>query len=865
MVADQRFGPRTRALLTSVEPFPEQFERARSPAPDTGVFQGFAPSLGKMAWGVGRRLEHAGWTIFYMAPEENLTNQLADATRERLLLALGILGAALLVGVGFSASILRPVRELAGATASLAEGADAARARVPVRGNDEFARLAASFNTMADRLAAQSASLRQANDVLEARVRERTGLLNGIIENSTAVIHAKDLDGRFLLANDLFCKLLGVRREDVLGRTGRDLFDPATADALRQVDERVARSAHALIEEEQVSLDGRMRTYLSSKAPLRGEDGAVHGIVGVSTDITERKLAEVRQLAQLERLSLLDQISTAIGARHDLHSIYGVVVGSLEERMPVDMCAICSFDPATGTLAVSRIGARGRELALATGLVDSPPAVIPIDGNGLARCVRGELVYEADLRDSAFAFPQGLARAGCHCVVLAPLMAENRVFGVLIAARCEPASFSSTDCEFLRQLSGHVALAAQQAQLTQALQRAYDELRQSQQSLLQQERLSALGQMASGIAHDINNAISPASLYAESLLEQEKSLSEHARSRLTIIARAIDDVAATVARMREFYRHREPQSAMQPMDLNELVRQVVDLTRARWHDMPQQRGTVIALHMDLQAPLPPVSGIESEIREALINLVFNAVDAMPQGGRLTVATRFDRAEGDVLVEVSDTGVGMDAETQRRCLEPFFTTKGERGTGLGLAMVYGVAQRNDADIDIRSAPGQGTTVRLRMPAGADDGARSRGVPEMQVPAARRILVVDDDVLVLRSLQEALDADGHSVTQAQGGEAGVAAFLQALRYGRPYDVVFTDLGMPGMDGLQVAQEIKRASPGTPVVLLTGWGQRLSESGDAELPPHVDRVLSKPPRLRELRAALAQGDAARGGTAA
>jgi phosphoglycerate-specific signal transduction histidine kinase len=169
-------------------------------------------------------------------------------------------------------------------------------------------------------------------------------------------------------------------------------------------------------------------------------------------------------------------------------------------------------------------------------------------------------------------------------------LVETKVFGLLFTARCRQESFSSGECEFLRQLSEHVALAAHQAQLHGALQQAYDDLRQSQQTVMQQECLRALGQMASGIAHDINNAISPVALYTESLLETEPNLSARARHQLETIQNAIEDVSQTVARMREFYRQRESPLTLLPVKLNPLVQQVVDLSRARWCDIPQQRG-----------------------------------------------------------------------------------------------------------------------------------------------------------------------------------------------------------------------------------------------------------------------------------
>ena len=304
---------------------------------------------------------------------------------------------------------------------------------------------------------------------------------------------------------------------------------------------------------------------------------------------------------------------------------------------------------------------------------------------------------------------------------------ESQVFGVLITARRAPNAFSSGECEFLRQASEHTALASHQAQLYGALQRAYDDLRSSQQQVMQQERLRALGQMASGIAHDINNAISPVTLYTEALLEHEPNLSERARSQLEIIQRAVDDVAQTVARMGEFYRSREPQVSLLPVDLNRLVGQVIALTRARWSDMAQQRGAAIEVRTELAPDLPLIAAAESQIRDALVNLVFNAVDAMPDGGPLTLRTGLSAGSHSqiVLLEVEDRGVGMDDDTRRRCLEPFFTTKGTRGTGLGLAMVYGVAQRHGANLEIESEPGKGTLVRMNFAiASAGGGGRRR---------------------------------------------------------------------------------------------------------------------------------------------
>ncbi len=572
-------------------------------------------------------------------------------------------------------------------------------------------------------------------------------------------------------------------------------------------------------------------------------------------EIATREIAEEKTKTQLQRMNLLQKITQAIGERQDLNSIYQVVIRNLEDQLPIDFACICSYDPVARSLTVCNVGVKSGPLAIDLAL--PARAQIEIDENGLSRSVRGELVYEPDIRAVPFPFPKRLARGGLGSLVVAPLAVKTNVFGILVTARRSPDGFTSSDCEFLQHLSSHVALAAHQAQLYGALQRAYNDLRQTQRAVMEQERLRALGQMASGIAHDINNAISPIGLYTETLLAKEMGLSTQGRERLLTIARAIDDVAETVARLQEFYRQRDPKVLLAPVDLNELVQQVIDLTRARWHDMPQRRGVVITVDSAYAPDLVSVPGIASELREALTNLVFNAVDAMPSGGRITLRTGI-LEEGArpqrVFVDVIDDGVGMDDETKRRCLEPFFSTKGERGTGLGLAMVYGVVQRHGADFDIQSAPGQGTTMRMIF-ATPTTLVEKAGLPVAaeQAPSPLRILIIDDDPIILASLSEGLRLDSHVVLVADGGETGIEHFKEAIATDNPFDIVITDLGMPYVDGTEVARAVKSASPLTPVLMLTGWGHRLIDEDG--IPIHVDRVLSKPPKLVELRASLTQ----------
>jgi PAS domain S-box-containing protein len=692
----------------------------------------------------------------------------------------------------------------------------------------------------------------------EKMVREGKQRAEALLEAAPDPVVIVDREGRIAVVNAKTEAVFGYPRAELLGQPV-ELLIPQRFQGVH-VAQRIpyqatphAREMGAGRELFARRKDGSEFAVDISLSPLATPEGTL--IISTVRDVTARKQAERRIRGQMEHLTLLDHITRSIAERQDLRSIFQVVVRSLEDSLPIDFGCVCLHDAAANALTVTCVGMKSE--ALAHELTMDVKATIGIDDNGLSRCVQGQLVYEPDVGQVRFPFPERLARAGLGSVVMAPLKSESRVFGVLVAARREAQGFNSVECEFLRQLSEHVALASHQAQLYGALRQAYDDLRQAQQAMMQEERLRALGQMASGIAHDINNALSPVSLYTESLLETERKLSERARGYLQTIQRAVEDVTNTVARMREFYRPREAQLALTPVQMNDMVHQVIELTRARWSDQPMQIGIVIRALTDLAPDLPKIMGVESEIRETLTNLVFNAVDALPEGGTLTLRTR--RADADpelpaVVVEVVDNGIGMDEETRRRCLEPFFTTKGERGTGLGLAMVFGMVQRHSADLEIESAPGAGTTVRLvfAVPAAIPAEAGQHYVA-LKTPSRLRLLLIDDDPVLLKSLREALETDGHLIVTANGGEEGIAAFRMSLDRGETFAAVITDLGMPYVDGRRVAATVKEASPATPVIMLTGWGRRLVAEGD--IPPYVDRVLAKPPKLRELRDTLAQ----------
>jgi CheY-like chemotaxis protein len=305
---------------------------------------------------------------------------------------------------------------------------------------------------------------------------------------------------------------------------------------------------------------------------------------------------------------------------------------------------------------------------------------------------------------------------------------------------------------------------------------------------------------------------------------------------------AAEDARHIVGRLREFYRPAGSEDVRVPVDLNTVIEQAVSLTTPRWKGTSQASGVHINVVTDLRE-IPPIAGSAAELREMLTNFVFNSVDAMPEGGMISIATRM---QGDqVCISITDTGIGMTPEERSRCLEPFFTTKGERGTGLGLAVVYGIVQRHGGNIEVISEKGRGTTFLVVFPPTMTVAAPVPQ-PTEAVSEAQRILVADDQEIICELIAEYLRGDGHAVALAFDGNSALEKFRA-----EEFDLIITDQSMPGLNGTQLAQFVKAERPGTPVILLTGFGDEMQASG--QQPEGIDLVVSKPVSNADLRRAV------------
>ena len=559
---------------------------------------------------------------------------------------------------------------------------------------------------------------------------------------------------------------------------------------------------------------------------------------------------------QLQLTTILNSLSTAITQRNSVESILRIVMHHLEESFSFVLGGVGLLREDKETFVVSLLSNKGRALASRLGIQEGQDISEDIIGlekkvqDHQANMIRLEEMDTSIFSKESRSFFEEITKSGIDTMVVIPLALQNvsSRFGSIFLFFEKRVSFSEYEMSFLHGMAENISLAVQNWKLYEDLERAYIELKRTQQSVMEQERLNAMGQMASGIAHDINNTLAPISLYTEALLESEKKVSKRGKRFLQTIQQATRDIENTTMRLRKFYRKEEDRESLQFVGIKELLDHVIELTRPRWQSIPQKQGVVIDIRLEVEANLPALAGNESEIRETLINLVFNAVDAMDKGGTLTLTAYTE--EPYVVLEIRDTGMGMDEEQKQRCLEPFYTSKGDQGTGLGLSMVYGMMQRHGGRLEIESAIGKGTVVRLFFPHQEEIMPAVLREKNATLPSLH-ILCIDDDKTVLQSLKDTLQIDGHTVDTMDSGSAGVQVFREQMDQGKGFDMVITDLGMPRMDGYQVAENIKSVSPQTPVILLSGWGTLMFANGKA--PENIDQVLGKPPKIRELREVL------------
>jgi len=374
------------------------------------------------------------------------------------------------------------------------------------------------------------------------------------------------------------------------------------------------------------------------------------------------------------------------------------------------------------------------------------------------------------------------------------------------------------------------------------------ERKEIENQLLQSEKLKSLGELAGGVAHDFNNVLAIILGRAQLLKinigpppdkgERRKSIVELKKGMETIERAALDG-AETVRRIQEFARKRDDDKYFTSVDINKVIDDALEFTKLNWKNGAESKGIKINIKKELSA-LTSVAGSASELREVLTNLINNAIFAMPQGGTITVKTV--KKGSYACIKVQDTGMGIPKAIRDRIFDPFFTTKGPQSSGLGMSVSYGIIERHRGTISVDSVDGKGTTFTVEIPFSEKPVEKGKVVPISSGQKKVNILIVEDEEDVRNVLQDILTHEGHSVETAANGKLGIEKFKK-----NNFDVVLTDLGMPGMTGWQVAEKIKAINGKVPVALITGWSIDLNESEMKE--KGIDFIIKKPYTLDQL----------------
>ena len=531
-------------------------------------------------------------------------------------------------------------------------------------------------------------------------------------------------------------------------------------------------------------------------------------------------------LAKIKQLTTLYEIGKTLSSTLDLDELFKKALELLKDRWGYVLGGIFFLDKEKDELYIRHVVGRNFEE------VKHMRFKVGVDGIVGWVAKTGELLYVPDVSKDPRYIPG--SPAGKSEVAI-PFKIRDQVIGVLDIESNEPRGFDEEDLKTLSSFVSQMSISIENAQLFSDLKQTLQELKLAQDQIIQAEKLRAMGEMASGVAHDFNNVLAVVLGNIQLLLYQLDHLSpEEIREGLKIIEQSSKDGAETVRRIQEFTGVRRDKEFVS-LSLNEIITEVVNITQPRWKDQTQKKGIQVGLAAQL-GEIPLIMGNPSELREVLTNIIFNAVDAMPEGGKLTIATQ-PQAEGWVEVRIADTGIGMTEEVKKRIFDPFFTTKGVTNSGLGMSVSYGIIKRHGGEILIESELGKGTTFIIHLPTGyGEEETAVKEVTPIKESRQARILVIDDEDSVRDILSRMLKTKGHQVVVASNGEEGIEQFRS-----QPFDLVFTDLGMPKISGWEVGKTIKGINPKIPIAMITGWGmeldrEKMSESG-------IDLIVSKP----------------------
>ena len=521
-----------------------------------------------------------------------------------------------------------------------------------------------------------------------------------------------------------------------------------------------------------------------------------------------------------QRLLLMDEINRAISSTLDLDSIFKVTAEKLKKVVSYERMNLAYWCPEVNSFELGAIYFSDGRSKLNIG------TIVPAEDTQMSEVVKSKssfVMNKLSLENSIKATSRMLYVEGVRSFVSIPVLSHADVIAVLTLTSRNHNGFDSQTVEMLKSVASHLSVAIKNARLFSDLQKAYDNLKRTQDQLVQSEKLRALGEMAGGVVHDFNNVLASVLGRTQLLLkrfEQGEAGSEtKVIEGLKTIEKVATDGSKILSRIHEFTKMK-PEKAFTSVSLNSIVEDALDLTRLYWESQALSRGVKIRVEKEL-SDISPVKGNPSQLREVLTNIIINCVDAMPQGGQIKVKTNQDDKISYVVV--SDSGIGMSEEVKQKVFEPFFTTKGRQGTGLGMSVAYSIVTRHGGEILIDSELNKGSTFTVKLPKAVEKEVVTVELTHENTKKAiisAHVLVVDDEESLRDILEEMLLSGGYKVSQAGDGIEGLNLFKK-----EKIDILITDLGMPGMSGWELIDKVREIRSDIPIILTTGWGAQVS----------------------------------------
>ncbi len=677
-----------------------------------------------------------------------------------------------------------------------------------------------------------------------------TSPIESIFEGLSDVVFAVDANYNFIYITPSCYHITGYTADEFLSGQvkAKNLIHPSDYwSLLRENYQAFKTGAIPRVSEFRIiKKDGTVRWISVYWTTVKDEKGTLKYIQGIMHDITDKKISEEKLKKSLNELKILNSLSFELSSAMTIDDVAKAIYNHITQLIPIEGFFIDIYDEMTSQLKglVHVYSIHGRRV-----MISYPNYRFSVRSHKIWE----ELIYgkkSTYIKYSGKAIPEPFnlfieetEQEGY--LLSAPMLSRGKVFGVM-TTQIKTTNSIEEYIPLLENIANQSAIAFEKVRYftelqesEKSLRQAYEELKKVHQQLILTEKTRILGQLASGIVHNLSNSLS--AILGRVQLLKTKISDEALLKDVELIEKASQNAGKIISQLREFSKPRTHIS-LEPTDAVDVIESALEITKSKWKDEAELKGIKYEIIKDYpEDRLMPITN-RSELREVIVNLIINAIEAMPAGGKLTVGI-YNVNNEKVAIYISDTGVGMDAETITRIFEPFFTTKSEHGVGLGLSIAYDIIKSHNGEIFVESELGKGSKFIIVLPASQQ---RISDVVKKSIPQESAlkltILIVEDDEAVFYLLKDIFTNLGYKILPAENGKKALE-YIQTEKF----DIAIIDLGLPDINGWEISKAVKQKDSQIPVVILTGWSVNISEEETKR--KGADYIIPKPFELDEL----------------